>query len=120
MYTPCDLLKALINGCRAWLVMNVIIVSSSGQGKCTFDIEKSPHKRDLTQSNKRKSTSFIKTSSSSYWEGEREGEKPFFPIPYPFRRLQRRLTGTRQLKHKNLNKKTQKTIVKRQMLRGAP
>ena len=45
-----------------------IIVSSSGQGKCTFDIEKSSHKRDFTQSNKRKSTSFIITSSGLYWD----------------------------------------------------
>ena len=44
------------------------IVSLSGQGKCTFDIEKSWHKKDFTQSNKRKSTSFIITSSVSYWD----------------------------------------------------
>ena len=38
MFTPCDLLKALINGCRAWRVMGAIgghyrdkIVSSSGR-----------------------------------------------------------------------------------------
>ena len=42
-----------------------IIVSKPGQGKCTFDIEKSLHIRDLLQSNRRKSISL--TSSGSYW-----------------------------------------------------
>ena len=41
-----------------------IIVSSPGQGKCTFDIEKSSHIRDFSQSNRRESTSL--TSSVSY------------------------------------------------------
>ena len=41
-----------------------IIVSSLGQGKCTFDIEKSSHIRDFSQSNRRESTSL--TSSGSY------------------------------------------------------
>ena len=42
------------------------IVSSSGQGKCTFDIEKSWQVTDFWQSNRRESTSL--TSSGSYWD----------------------------------------------------
>ena len=42
------------------------IVSSSGQGKCTCDVEKSSHKRDFSQSNRRENTS--STSSGSYWD----------------------------------------------------
>ena len=42
------------------------IVSSSGQGKCTFDLEKSSHTRDFSQSIRRKSASL--TSSGSYWD----------------------------------------------------
>ena len=41
------------------------IVSSSGQEKCTFDLKKSSHTRDFSQSNRRKSASL--TSSGSYW-----------------------------------------------------
>ena len=43
-----------------------IIVSSPGQGKCTFDIEKSSHIRDFSQSNRRES-SYL-TSDVSYWD----------------------------------------------------
>ena len=42
------------------------VVSSSGQGKCAFDIEKSLHIRDLSQKNRRKGTSL--TSGGSYWD----------------------------------------------------
>ena len=41
-------------------------VSLSGQRKCTFDLEKSSHTRDFSQSNRRKNTSL--TSSGSYWD----------------------------------------------------
>ena len=40
------------------------IVSLSCQGKCTFDIEMSSHRREFSQSSERKSTSL--TSSGSY------------------------------------------------------
>ena len=43
-----------------------IIVSSPGQGKCTFDIEKSSHIKDFSQSSRRERTSL--TSSGSYWD----------------------------------------------------
>ena len=59
-----------VEHCEWWLVGGHYtdkIVSSSGQGKCTFDIEKSSHKRNFTQSNK-KNTSFIITNSVSYWD----------------------------------------------------
>ena len=70
-----------------------IIVSSTGQGKCTFDIEKSSHIRDFSQSNRRESTSL--TSSVSYSDSSTEHIS-------------------------NLNQKTQKRTVKPHMLRGAP
>ena len=70
-----------------------IIVSSPGQGKCTFDIEKSSHIRDFSQSNRRESTSLTSSGSS----------------------------GTRQPENiSNLNQKTQKTTVKPLFLRCAP
>ena len=40
-----------------------MIVSKPGQGNCTFDIEKSLHIRDFSQSNRRKNTS-LKSSGS--------------------------------------------------------
>ena len=43
-----------------------IIVSKPGQGKYTFDVEKSLHIRDFSQSNRRESTCL--TSSGSYWD----------------------------------------------------
>ena len=67
--------------------------SSSGQGKCTFDIEKCWHVTDFWQSNRRERTSL--TSSGSYWD-----------------------SSTSNIS--NLNQKTQKTTVKPQMLTGAP
>ena len=42
------------------------IGSSSVQGKCAFDIEKSLHIRDPSQNNRRKGTSL--TSGGSYWD----------------------------------------------------
>ena len=39
------------------------IVSSSGQGKCTFDLKKSSHTRDFSQSTRRESASL---TSSGY------------------------------------------------------
>ena len=69
-----------------------IIVSSPGQGKCTFDLEKSSHIRDFSQSNKRESTSLIVVLHTGTHEPELIS---------------------------NLNQKTQKTTVKPHMLRGA-
>ena len=43
-----------------------IIVSKPGQGKCTFDVDKSLHIRDFSQSNRRESTCL--TSSGLYWD----------------------------------------------------
>ena len=48
------------------LYHDIIVVSSPGQGKCTFDIEKSSHIRYLSQSNRRES-SYL-TSDVSYWD----------------------------------------------------
>ena len=40
-----------------------VTVSKPGQGKCTFDIEKSLHIRDFSQSNKRESTCLPRNGS---------------------------------------------------------
>ena len=51
-----------------WLeaIITTKFFRSSGQGKCTCDIEKSSHIRDFSQSNRRENTS--STSSGSYWD----------------------------------------------------
>ena len=83
MHPPCDLLKALIIGSRAWRViggwrpLSRKIFRSSGQGKCAFDIEKSSHIRDFSQSSRRESTSL--TSSGSYWDSSTSTYLEFEP-----------------------------------------
>ena len=69
------------------------IVSSSGQGKCIFDTEKSSLIRDFSQSNRRKSSSL--TNSGSYWDSSTWTLLEFEP-------------------------RTQKTTAKLQILRGMP
>ena len=40
MYTPCDLLKALINGCRGWgALLEAIITTKLSVRLVTFDLE---------------------------------------------------------------------------------
>ena len=53
------------------------IFRSSGQGKCAFDIEKSSHIRDFSQSSRRESTSL--TSSGSYWDSSTSTYLEFEP-----------------------------------------